>query len=36
MLGLKNLASAATRIRGIELMHRIRKGQFDLRSRHTK
>jgi transposase-like protein len=32
MLGLKSFASAATSIRGVELMHRIRKGQFDLRS----
>jgi putative transposase len=30
MLGLKNFNSAATTIRGIELMHRIRKAQFDL------
>jgi transposase-like protein len=30
MLGLKNFTSAATTIRGIELMHRIRKAQFDL------
>ncbi len=29
-LGLKGFTSAATTIRGIELMHRIRKGQFDL------
>ncbi|MFC3461448.1 IS6 family transposase [Massilia haematophila] len=32
MLGLKSLASAAITIRGVELMHRIRKGQFDLRA----
>lgn len=30
MLGLKNFTSAARTIRGIELMHRIRKGQFEL------
>jgi transposase-like protein len=30
MLGLKKFTSAATTIRGIELMHRIRKAQFDL------
>lgn len=30
MLGFKRLRSAATTISGIELMHRIRKGQFDL------
>jgi len=30
MLGLKSFVSATTTIRGIELMHRIRKGQFDL------
>jgi transposase-like protein len=32
MLGLKSFASAAITIRGVELMHRIRKGQFDLRA----
>ena len=32
MLGLKSFASAANTIRGVELMHRIRKGQFDLRT----
>ena len=32
MRGLKSFVTAATTIRGIELMHRIRKGQFDLRS----
>ena len=32
MLGLKNFACAVRTIRGIELMHRIRKGQFDLRA----
>jgi transposase-like protein len=31
MLGLKSFASAAITIRGVGLMHRIRKGQFDLR-----
>ncbi|MFM0167803.1 IS6 family transposase [Paraburkholderia sediminicola] len=30
MLGLKRFKSAAIAISGIELMHRIRKGQFDL------
>jgi len=30
MLGMKSFASAAITIRGVELMHRIRKGQFDL------
>ncbi len=36
MLGLKSLASAAITIRGVELMHRIRKGQFDLRALATQ
>ena len=36
MLSLKSLTSAATTIRGIELMHRIRKGQFDLRDLATQ
>jgi transposase-like protein len=36
MLGLKGFASAATTIRGVELMHRIRKGQFDLASLQTQ
>jgi len=36
MLGLKSFATAATTIRGVELMHRIRKGQFDLRSLATQ
>jgi len=36
MLGLKSFASATTTIRGIELMHRIRKGQFDLRALDTQ
>ena len=31
MLGFKTFASAATTIAGIELLHRIRKGQFSLR-----
>ncbi|MGF6658521.1 transposase-like protein [Paraburkholderia atlantica] len=30
MLGFKRFGSAATTISGIELTHRIRKGQFDL------
>jgi transposase-like protein len=30
MSGFKRFRSAATTISGIELMHRIRKGQFDL------
>jgi len=30
MLGFKRFRCAATTISGIELMHRIRKGQFDL------
>ena len=30
MLGFKRFRRAATTISGIELMHRIRKGQFDL------
>lgn len=30
MSGFKRLRSASTTISGIELMHRIRKGQFDL------
>jgi transposase-like protein len=30
MLGFKRFRSAATTISGIELMHRVRKGQFDL------
>ncbi|RYG55412.1 MAG: IS6 family transposase [Alphaproteobacteria bacterium] len=36
MLGLKSFTSAATTVRGIELMHRIRKGQFDLRDLATQ
>jgi len=31
MLGFKRLRNAAITIAGIELMHRIRKGQFALR-----
>jgi transposase-like protein len=30
MLGFKRFRNAATTIAGIELMHRIRKGQFNL------
>ena len=30
MLGFKQFRNAAITIAGIELMHRIRKGQFDL------
>jgi transposase-like protein len=30
MLGFKNFDCAATTVAGIELLHRIRKGQFDL------
>jgi hypothetical protein len=36
MLGLQRFASAAVTIRGVELMHRIRKGQFDLRALGTQ
>jgi len=36
MLGLKSFASASITIRGVELMHRIRKGQFDLRNLATQ
>jgi transposase-like protein len=36
MLGLKSFASAAITIRGAGLMHRIRKGQFDLRALATQ
>ena len=32
MLGFKRFRSAAVTLSGIELMHRIRKGQFDLTS----
>jgi len=30
MLGFKRFRNAAVTISGIEMMHRIRKGQFDL------
>jgi hypothetical protein len=33
---LKSFPSAAITIRGVELMHRIRKGQFDLRDLATR
>ena len=36
MLGFKRFRSAAVTISGIELMHRIRKGQFDLRALRLK
>jgi putative transposase len=36
MLGFKRFRSAAVTLSGIELMHRIRKGQFDLTSMHLK
>jgi transposase-like protein len=36
MLGLKHFRQAATTIAGIELMHRIRKGQFKLGRLGTK
>ena len=36
MLGLKHFRRAATTIAGIELMHRIRKGQFKLNKLHVK
>jgi hypothetical protein len=36
MLGLKSFASASITIRGVELMHRIRKGQFDLQDLATQ
>ncbi|MDR6208289.1 transposase-like protein [Paraburkholderia graminis] len=36
MLGFKRFRSAAVTLSGIELMHRIRKGQFDLTSIHLK
>jgi transposase-like protein len=36
MLGFKNFDCAATTVAGIELLHRIRKGQFDLGSLHIK
>ena len=36
MLGFKNFDCAATTIAGIELSHRIRKGQFALGRLHLK
>jgi transposase-like protein len=36
MLGFKRFRTAATTISGIELMHRIRKGQFNLMKPHLK
>lgn len=36
MLGFKRFRNAAVTLSGIELMHRIRKGQFDLTSVHLK
>ena len=36
MLGFKRFRNAAVTISGIELMHRIRKGQFDLTAAHLK
>jgi len=36
MLGFKRFRNAATTIAGIELMHRIRKGQFDLATHELK
>jgi transposase-like protein len=36
MLGFKAFHSAAVTLSSIELMHRIRKGQFDLTSMHLK
>jgi transposase-like protein len=36
MLGFKNFDCAATTVAGIELLHRIRKGQFDLGRLHLK
>jgi IS6 family transposase len=36
MLGFKRFGNAAVTISGIELMHRIRKGQFDLTSLRLK
>jgi putative transposase len=36
MLGFKRFRNAAITISGIELMHRIRKGQFDLTAVHIK
>lgn len=36
MLGFKHFRTAATTVTGIELMHRIRKGQFNLSKLHIK
>jgi len=36
MLGFKNDDSAVATIAGVELLHRIRKGQFSLRRLHLK
>lgn len=36
MLGMKSFASAAITIHGVEIMHRVRKGQFDLRALATQ
>ena len=36
MLGFKRFQNAAVTLYGIELMHRIRKGQFDLTRLHLK
>jgi transposase-like protein len=36
MLGFKRFKNAATTLAGIELVHRIRKGQFDLVKLHPK
>jgi transposase-like protein len=36
MLGFKNFDCATTTVAGIELLHRIRKGQFDLGSLDLK
>jgi len=36
MLGFKQFSNAAITIAGIELMHRIRKGQFGLAGIHLK
>jgi putative transposase len=36
MLGFKRFRTAATTISGIELRHRIRKGQFNLTKLHLK
>ncbi|MFM0150490.1 DDE-type integrase/transposase/recombinase, partial [Paraburkholderia sp. RL18-085-BIA-A] len=36
MLGFKRFRNAAITISGVELMHRIRKGQFNLARLHLK